>query len=1302
MEKAPTVGRSPLYGDSPVHILSKPAVMEPAIKRVPWAERLKILGVIQYTCDLFRGYARPSQFTTLRPRDYVFKLFAAVWPTWSSPEGYAELALFFFLAFARAWLLHRSADTWREVSRAVFKGDTGRFYGLVRRSAVLSLLGSLYHASLRLAQDRLQIIFRGKLTKQIHELYFRGMNFYQLPQITGPVAIPDPEERLCREVSSVASRLSNIVALTTQALPTLVWFFFRIYKAAGVHYALLPMTYHFVAYEVTQRYFPKDIGLLYREYTAESSEYRKQCGRVQRHGEAIAALGGAAAERQLLETRFDRVQGVLRRAQWQQIKFDAIFKLAYTNGFLPIIYLFVYLTPWLAGGALGRQSLGGASNDQFDLVSTQMSDVRQVVHMLIEMLVAEGKLMTTHATCLHIQGIAKRVTDFLASLQTLEDAQAKACHTTFTESDLIAFQHVKVETPTGHKLVEDLSFELPKGTSLLLTGHNGAGKSSIFRCLGGLWQVPQGTIAKPGAGTKGLHGSVFYLPQKPYNVYGTLRDQLTYPRPPEDVQISDHEMRELLYSLELKHLLEDGAPNEVRNWEQTLSLGEQQRLAMARLFFHRPEYVVLDECTSAVDARVESMLYERCISMGITYITISHRPTLKAFHDAELHLTGDGQGGWRWGRIDRDAEFHKMQKRFSRGALSNGCLKGTQRTGPSAPSSPRTPSTPSSQGTNGRLGRALEERTRHYTAEVEKKRMPIPSPTAWSRLICLAKIALPGTGKQVTLLLALIIARTLFREFHAIINGRMAAHMVRGAPGRLAALTFFLVLQDLVCTSLETMAERLEKSISLSWHHQLQSHVTKLWLSKRRFFTLALDGRIKDADQILSQEMSDFAQLFSSIWGSLVKPGVDLIWFTSRLLLTLGGGGTLQLNLYSLAVGAILRLALPNHSALAQREKEAESKYRFVQGRLRDHSESIAFFGGGPLEKRLADGCFGEVCEASLSQKTAEGRYKFLYTLLAREPEERSTFLSTPLLLQAWLQLCFARGVTGNKDSLARGTTYVDIVIEHCIGAFSKLASVFEDAAKLSGASARVTGLLAILDELGVEREHLEGGVREVSDGSIAFEEVDLVTPTGVCLAKELTFELPPGRSMMITGPNSSGKTSLFRILAGMWPLHKGTVRCPRGVMLVPQRVYSVSGTLLDQVTYPQQFRPVTPEQMEQALAALKQVGIAYLAEREGWDKELKWEDVLSLGEQQRLGFARLFFHSPQVGILDECTSAVSMDAEERMMAALHQAGISCVTLSQRLALEQFHHFELQLAAPTPKGWWFGPVRESEGETSKA
>ena len=160
--------------------------------------------------------------------------------------------------------------------------------------------------------------------------------------------------------------------------------------------------------------------------------------------------------------------------------------------------------------------------------------------------------------------------------------------------------------------------------------------------LGGLWHTKRGTITKPSS-DNGLFEDVFYLPQKPYNVLGTLRDQLTYPKTASsDALLTDERLKELLESVDLGYLLQTNFDEvrtelddclfvfhilQVTNWESKLSLGETQRLAMARLFYHKPKFAILDECTSGVTTAMEERLYRLCKEYKITCITI--RYTLK-------------------------------------------------------------------------------------------------------------------------------------------------------------------------------------------------------------------------------------------------------------------------------------------------------------------------------------------------------------------------------------------------------------------------------------------------------------------------------------------------------------------------------------------------------------------------------------------------------------------------------------------------------------------------------------------------
>ena len=172
-----------------------------------------------------------------------------------------------------------------------------------------------------------------------------------------------------------------------------------------------------------------------------------------------------------------------------------------------------------------------------------------------------------------------------------------------------------VRTPDGMKtLVKDLSFYLRKRQSLLIMGASGTGKSSVLRTIAGLWSSGSGSLERPAL------SDLMFLPQRPYMVQGSLRDQLLYPYPGRAV--SDEEIHRIVKEVNLDDVLTrvDCELDRVVDWTNVLSLGEQQRVAFARLFLHPPKFAFLDEATSALDEDNQDRLYALLKKSTVGYI----------------------------------------------------------------------------------------------------------------------------------------------------------------------------------------------------------------------------------------------------------------------------------------------------------------------------------------------------------------------------------------------------------------------------------------------------------------------------------------------------------------------------------------------------------------------------------------------------------------------------------------------------------------------------------------------------------
>jgi putative ATP-binding cassette transporter len=290
----------------------------------------------------------------------------------------------------------------------------------------------------------------------------------------------------------------------------------------------------------------------------------------------------------------------------------------YVNGYaqLAIIVPLVLAAPRYFGGEM---ALGG---------------LMQTVSAFGRVQDALSYFVESYDTIAQLAAVIRRLSTFtehMEQAQALEDGVAHE-QSTAGESAL-ALAGLDVALPDGRQLMQDCTVTLPAGSRVLVTGASGAGKSTLLRTLAGIWPYGSGQVTI-GQGSRAL-----FLPQRPYLPLGSLRRALAYPRTAAG---TDEELVTALRDVGLERLV--GDLDRIDDWSRILSLGEQQRLAFARVLLVKPQWVFLDEATSALDEPREQEMYELLKKRlpGLSIVSVGHRSTLFAQHEEELHLTGDG------------------------------------------------------------------------------------------------------------------------------------------------------------------------------------------------------------------------------------------------------------------------------------------------------------------------------------------------------------------------------------------------------------------------------------------------------------------------------------------------------------------------------------------------------------------------------------------------------------------------------------------------------------------------------------
>ncbi|KAF9973410.1 ATP-binding cassette sub- D member 3 [Actinomortierella ambigua] len=481
-------------------------------------------------------------------------------------------------------------------------------------------------------------------------------------------------------------------------------------------------------------------------------------------------------------------------------------------------------------------------------------------------------------------------------------------------------------------------------------------------------------------------------------------------------------------------------------------------------------------------------------------------------------------------------------------------------------------------------------------------------------------------------------------------------------------------------------------ALALSFRERLTKYAHDKYLDGITFYKISnIDNRIQNADQLLTQDIDKFAENLSHLYSDIAKPLVDIVLFAYKLGEAIGREAPFYMIGYFFLSGMALRAISPPFGKYTAQEQKLEGDFRFNHSRIIAHSEEIAFYNGAEREKHGVNSSFDKIVRHVRKVYTlrfANGIFdsvlvKYCATMTAYYLLARPVF--DPAYATEHMGMVSA-DPTKIVEDYSRNSGYL-VNLSQAVG---RLILAGRDLTRFAGFTSRVSELFDVLEDVNkgryertmvskdgassasksVDTKGLRGKV-VTQDGVIVFEKVPIVTPNNDLLVPELSFKVTRGMNCLISGPNGCGKSSLFRILGDLWPLFGGTVTKPEPSKLfyVPQKPYLALGTFRDQVIYPDTKAQAAAKGYDDSklMELLEVVHLGYLIEREGgWDAIQDWADVLSGGEKQRFA------------ILDECTSAVSMDIEAIMYEHARAVGITLFTVSHRSSLIRHHEYLLR------------------------